>query len=87
MIGGTAYVAGKAGQRSAQRQEDEAEQEQPQDAGPNDPDAGQTDGTEQGGGAPAESDLVAQLTELKGLLDSGALTDEEFQAAKAKLLA
>jgi hypothetical protein len=32
-------------------------------------------------------DLVAELEKLKALRDQGALTDEEFQKAKAKLLA
>jgi hypothetical protein len=37
--------------------------------------------------APAgQEHLVARLKELKGLLDSGALTPDEFAAAKAKLL-
>ena len=84
MIGGTAYVAGKAGQSSAQRQQDEADQEQSQDARPADVEAQQGAGAP---AAPAEGDLVTKLTELKGLLDSGALTEDEFQAAKAKLLA
>jgi hypothetical protein len=35
---------------------------------------------------PAESDLVAQLQKLKALKDQGALSDEEFQKAKEKLL-
>jgi hypothetical protein len=41
-----------------------------------------------GGYAPvAKPDLVAELAKLKELKDQGALTDEEFQKAKAKLLA
>jgi len=36
--------------------------------------------------AAAGDDLVSQLTELKGLLDAGALNQDEFEAAKAKLL-
>lgn len=32
------------------------------------------------------TDLVAQLAQLAQLKDAGALTEEEFQAAKAKLL-
>ena len=32
------------------------------------------------------SDLPAQLAQLKNLFDSGALTTEEFEKAKAKLL-
>ena len=35
---------------------------------------------------PAESDLAAQLTELKGLVDSGVLTEEEFEAKKKGIL-
>lgn len=86
MIGGTAYVAGKAGQRSAQRQQDEADQEQSQEDRAVDPEAAQG-GAAAPAAAPAENDLVTQLTGLKSLVDSGALTEEEFQAAKAKLLA
>ena len=36
--------------------------------------------------APAQPDLTAKLNELAGLHNSGVLTDEEFAAAKAKLL-
>jgi len=35
----------------------------------------------------SRNDLVSDLTRLKELLDSGALTTEEFAAAKTKLLA
>jgi hypothetical protein len=35
---------------------------------------------------PADSDLMAQLTQLAQLHQAGALTDAEFTAAKAKLL-
>jgi hypothetical protein len=37
--------------------------------------------------APAAPDLMAQLQQLAQLKESGVLSDEEFQAAKAKLLA
>jgi hypothetical protein len=36
--------------------------------------------------APASTDLATQLQQLAQLKASGALTDEEFQAAKAKIL-
>ena len=36
--------------------------------------------------APAGDDLVSKLTELKGLMDAGVLTADEFEAAKQKLL-
>ena len=35
---------------------------------------------------PAEDDLTAQLNRLSSMRQSGQLTDEEFAAAKAKLL-
>ena len=35
---------------------------------------------------PEPVDVVSRLRELKGLLDSGALTPEEFDAAKQRLL-
>jgi hypothetical protein len=37
--------------------------------------------------APAAPDLAAQIAKLKELKDQGVLTDDEFQKAKAKLLA
>lgn len=36
--------------------------------------------------APAGDDLTAQLEKLAGLHNSGVLSDEEFAAAKAKLI-
>ena len=35
---------------------------------------------------PEPVDVVSRLRELKGMLDSGALTPQEFDAAKQKLL-
>ncbi len=37
--------------------------------------------------APAGDDMLAQLQQLASLKDAGVLSDEEFAAAKAKLLA
>jgi len=88
MLGGTAYMAGKAGARAQERayadQAAEAEQESRLSA------------LEQASVAPAAapaapaaggSDLVAELTKLKGLLDAGALSQQEFEAAKQRVLA
>jgi hypothetical protein len=36
--------------------------------------------------APAAPDVVTQIVDLKALLDSGALSPEEFQMAKRKVL-
>jgi Short C-terminal domain len=82
-VGGGAYVAGRSmGRRAEQRQQTEAEQnerigdlEQQQAPGP--------------GTAPAEAaapSSLDQLNQLDALHQQGALTDNEFTAAKAKLL-
>ncbi len=84
MVGGGAYMAGK---HVAHKQEAEAEQneqiselQQQQSAPPAAPAAAPA--------APAESreDAIAQLKDLKGLLDSGVLTQAEFDAQKTKIL-
>ena len=84
MIGGGAYLAGKsAANRSADRADQDArisnleatqQQQSPQVPEPR---AGQASG---------DSDVLGQLTKLVQMHDSGALTDEEFSAAKARLL-
>jgi hypothetical protein len=84
MVGGTAYYAGKRGQESAQREADQEarlqqlEYQQAPPAPPPAPAAAPTGGP---------TDIAAKLTELKTLMDQGVLTPDEFQAAKAKLLA
>jgi hypothetical protein len=76
MVGGVAAVAHHAGRQSAQLQD----AQQQQAAAPPPPAAP----------APAAaptSSVAEQLTQLKGLLDAGALTQEEFDAEKQKVLA
>ena len=83
-IGGTAYVAGShmANKSAAQaQQEDEQNQridnlEQQQAPPPAD----------QAPAAAPDSSMVDQLNQLSTLHQQGVLTDEEFAAAKAKLL-
>jgi Short C-terminal domain len=79
MIGGAGYMAGKSGQRAAYREDDEQQRlsqlESQAATSPAPP-------------APAAGgDLVSKIKELSQLKDAGALTDSEFEAAKAKLLA
>ncbi|WP_426574532.1 SHOCT domain-containing protein [Aquihabitans sp. McL0605] len=87
MVGGVAAAAHHAGKRSAENQAAEQAQDaqladlqaqqqyaQPQYAPP--PPAPAAGGT----------DMVAELTSLKGLLDSGVLTQAEFDAQKQKVL-
>ena len=85
VVGGGAYMAGKsAANRSADRADQdarisnlEATQQQGQGSQVPEPRAEQ---------APADSDVLGQLTKLVQMHDSGALTDDEFSAAKARLL-
>jgi Short C-terminal domain len=83
MLGGGAYLAGKsAANRSAERADQEARisnLEATQQQAPQVPEP-------RGGQAPADSDVLGQLTRLVQMHDSGALTDDEFSAAKARLL-
>ena len=78
MVGGTAYAVGKHAQRGAEHeaaQEARIEElESEQTASPVAPTGGPTD-------------IAANLAQLKGLLDQGALTPAEFETAKQKLLA
>jgi len=84
MVGGAAYVGGK---HMAQGQQRESEQEQrlgdlEAQQAPAPPSAPAP------APAPAAAnDTVASLERLKGLLDQGVLTPDEFTAAKQKVLA
>jgi hypothetical protein len=90
-VGGTAYVAGKHMERNAQEKADaEAEQnqriadleaqQQYQQAPP------QQYQQQPPAAAPAAPSMLDQLNQLTALHEQGALSDEEFSAAKAKLL-
>jgi membrane protease subunit (stomatin/prohibitin family) len=80
MVGGGAYAAGKARQRGQEREAGQEErlaalEQQSAPAAP-----------APAAAAPGSGDLVGKLKELKELQDSGALTADEFEAAKQKLL-
>jgi Short C-terminal domain len=86
VVGGVAYHAGKKGQQSRDAEADQnaqiAELQAQQQYAAAPPPAA----------APAPSaagsdDMVAQLTNLKSLLDQGILTQAEFDMQKQKLLA
>ncbi len=76
MIGGTAYVAGRAGARAGANQAQEQQEEQQQYAAPPPP---------QAGGAMSE-DSMDQLQKLAQLHEQGILTDAEFEVQKQKIL-
>ncbi len=87
MMGGAGYVAGKHAQRSTGREQDQEarlESLEGQGAAPQAaPAAAAAPAPAAAGGG---QDVVARLTELKGLLDAGALSQDEFEAAKRKVL-
>jgi hypothetical protein len=88
MVGGGAYVAGK---HVANNQAEQASQEQriadleAQQAAQQAPVAAAPVAAAPAA-APAGDDVASKLLELKGLMDQGVLSPEEFQQAKAKLL-
>jgi membrane protease subunit (stomatin/prohibitin family) len=76
-VGGVAYTAGKAGANKAAEEADQgAPAEQPESEQAADP----------AQAAPSADASMEELTKLKGLLDSGVLTQDEFDAQKQKIL-
>src|SRR3954447_26965381 len=73
MIGGTAYVAGKAGQRAAYNQQETENRESYQEQRIAELEAQQAPPPV---AAAPSTDVVAKLGELKQLLDAGALTQD-----------
>jgi hypothetical protein len=81
-IGGVAYMGSKAGANKANAQAQQAQAAPAEAAPPPPPPAAAP--------APATSgatDRISQLKELAELHDSGALTQEEFDKEKARILA
>jgi hypothetical protein len=76
-VGGVAYTAGKRGaNKAAEEAGQEAPAEQPESEQAADP----------GQAAPSADASMEELTKLKGLLDAGVLTQDEFDAQKQKIL-
>lgn len=92
MLGGAGYVAGKRAQQGAQREAGQEErlaaleQQQAAQAPPAPTPPAPAAAAPAPAPAPGGGDVVARLKELADLRDAGALTDEEFAAAKAQLL-
>lgn len=73
-VGGVAYAAGKRGAQAGEEPDPNAPAEETEaaaDSAPAEPSADQS---------------MEELTKLKGLLDSGVLTQAEFDAQKQKIL-
>jgi Short C-terminal domain len=87
MMGGAGYVAGKRVQRGSAR---ESDQEARLEALEQEGGGGQAAAPAPAAPAPAAAaggqDVVARLRELKDLLDAGALSQDEFDAAKRQVL-
>ena len=79
-VGGVAYMGAKAGSNRAQANAAEA-QAQPATAAPAPPPPAPASA------AAPPTDTISRLQQLAALHDSGALTDDEFSAAKAQVLA
>ncbi len=95
MVAGAGYAVAKSGDKKraaeqAQNQQIAAQQQQidelqAQQAPP--PPQQQYAAPPPPAAAPAEDDRVDQLVKLKGLLDAGVLSEDEFAAEKARILA
>jgi putative oligomerization/nucleic acid binding protein len=93
VVGGAAYAAGKHVARRQQQEADQdaAIQEMQDQSYPPEPSPGQVyypppRPAAPAPAAPAGGDVAAQLGQLAQLHAQGALTDSEFEAAKAQLL-
>ena len=78
-VGGVAYMGAKAGTNRAMQAQGAQAEPAPASAPAPAPAPAPA-------AAPAGDDTISRLTQLTSLHDSGALTDEEFAAAKAQVL-
>ena len=83
VLGATAHVASNRGQAKAAQQQAAAEANAQQAAPPE----AVADPVPTSAPAPASADSYGELMKLKELLDAGVLTQDEFAAQKAKILA
>jgi hypothetical protein len=91
MVGGASYLGARAGQNSAMNQQNEQAMENDQSARiaqlEQQQYQQQAAAPAAAPAAPAQSEMTTKLIELKNLHDQGVLTDDEFSAAKQKLIA
>jgi len=92
VVGGVAYHSGKKRSQAAQQEADQnaqiadlQAQQQQQQAPP--PQYQQAPPAAAPAPAAGGTNIADQLTQLKGLMDAGVLTPQEFEAAKQKALA
>jgi Short C-terminal domain len=87
MLGGAAYAGRKSQQAQDREQDQEARLEGLEQQGAPAPAPAAAPATPAPAAATAGSPLVDQLKQLSDLKESGALSADEFEAAKQKLLA
>ena len=91
VVGGVAYHSGKKRSQAAQQEADQNAQiadlqaQQQQQQAP--PQYQQAPPAAAPAPAAGGTNIADQLTQLKGLMDAGVLTPQEFEAAKQKALA
>lgn len=85
MMGG-AVMAGRASQRAQYREQDQEQRLEQLEQQPVAPAPAPAPAPAAAPSAGGSSDIVAQLKQLGDLKQSGVLSDEEFEAAKRKLL-
>lgn len=88
VVGGTAAAVGHHyGKKSAQNQQREADQDaQIADLQDQQQQQAYQPAPQAPAAQPPVEDIASQIERLKGLLDSGALTQEEYDAAKQRVL-
>ena len=88
MVGGASYLGARAGQNAAMNQQNEQAMESDQSARIAQLEQQQyaQQAAAAPAAAPAQSEMTTKILELKNLHDQGVLTDDEFAAAKQKLI-
>ncbi len=85
MLGG-AVMAGRASQRASYREQDQEQRLETLEQQPAAPAPAAAPASAPASSGAGSSDIVARLKQLGDLKQSGVLSDEEFEAAKRKLL-
>jgi Short C-terminal domain len=83
MVGGAGYAVGKRRAESAQHEQAQDAEIAAQAQAP--PPQAQPPAAPPAGGQSSETDRIEALTKLKALLDSGVLTQEQYESERQRL--